>query len=113
MLVDGASGLAARGGAELLDYRHAGVGGEPAAGHNRVKLSYASGDALVMQALAKPEDRAAILQGRMPAVRRCIRWRFRARMRGLGTRWRASYRWQPESTVTEVAPFAVDAASLI
>jgi hypothetical protein len=29
---------------------------------------------------------------------------------GTGTRWRASYRWQPEDTVTEVAPFAVDAA---
>jgi hypothetical protein len=29
---------------------------------------------------------------------------------GTGTRWRASYRWQPEDTVTEVAPFAVNAA---
>ena len=29
---------------------------------------------------------------------------------GTGTRWRASYRWQPEDTVTEVAPFAMDAA---
>jgi hypothetical protein len=25
---------------------------------------------------------------------------------GTGTRWRASYRWQPEDTVTSVAPFA-------
>ena len=30
--------------------------------------------------------------------------------RGTGTRWRASYRWQPEDTVTQVAPFALDAA---
>jgi hypothetical protein len=30
---------------------------------------------------------------------------------GSGTRWRASYRWQPEDTVTQVAPFAVDAAA--
>ena len=29
---------------------------------------------------------------------------------GTGTRWRASYRWQPEDTVTEVAPYAVDTA---
>ena len=28
---------------------------------------------------------------------------------GTGTRWRASYRWQPADTVTEVAPFADDA----
>jgi hypothetical protein len=29
---------------------------------------------------------------------------------GTGTRWRASYRWQPETTVTQIAPYAVDAA---
>jgi hypothetical protein len=28
---------------------------------------------------------------------------------GSRTRWRASYRWQPEATVTQVAPYAVDA----
>jgi hypothetical protein len=28
---------------------------------------------------------------------------------GSGTRWRASYRWQPEDSVTEVAPFAMEA----
>ena len=28
---------------------------------------------------------------------------------GTGTKWRASYRWQPEDTVTAVAPFAADA----
>ena len=29
---------------------------------------------------------------------------------GTGTRWHASYRWQPEDTVTRVAPFTADAA---
>jgi hypothetical protein len=29
---------------------------------------------------------------------------------GSRTRWRASYRWQPENTVTSVAPFADGAA---
>ncbi len=29
---------------------------------------------------------------------------------GTGTRWRASYSWQPDDTVTAVAPFAQDAA---
>ena len=28
---------------------------------------------------------------------------------GTGTRWHASYRWQPEDTVTQVAPFAENA----
>ncbi len=31
-------------------------------------------------------------------------------LEGSGTRWRASYRWQPAETVTQVAPFAVEAA---
>lgn len=30
---------------------------------------------------------------------------------GTGTRWRASYRWQPDDTVTAVAPYAVSAAA--
>jgi hypothetical protein len=29
---------------------------------------------------------------------------------GTGTRWRASYSWQPDNTVTGVAPFAANAA---
>jgi hypothetical protein len=29
---------------------------------------------------------------------------------GSGTRWRATYRWQPESTVTSVASFSQDGA---
>ena len=31
-------------------------------------------------------------------------------LEGTGTRWRASYRWQPEDTATQVAPFALDAS---
>jgi hypothetical protein len=27
---------------------------------------------------------------------------------GTGTRWRASYRWQPDETVTRVAPYALE-----
>jgi hypothetical protein len=30
-------------------------------------------------------------------------------LEGTGTRWRASYRWQPEDTVTAVAPYQLDA----
>ncbi len=38
-----------------------------------------------------------------------MRFRFSGTLDGTGTRWQASYRWQPDDTVTEVAPFAVDA----
>jgi hypothetical protein len=30
---------------------------------------------------------------------------------GTGTKWRASYTWQPDDTVTEVAPFASNAST--
>jgi hypothetical protein len=79
-------------------------------GHNRVKLSYASGDALVMRASGKPEDVATILQGIHARRAQMYALTLSGTADGTGTHWRASYRWQPESTVTEVAPFAVDAA---
>jgi hypothetical protein len=79
-------------------------------GHNRVKLSYASGDALVMQTSAKAEDVGAILQGAHARRAQMYSLALSGTVDGTGTRWRASYRWQPEATVTEVAPFAVDAS---
>ena len=79
-------------------------------GHNRVKLSYASGDALVMQTSLKPEDVGTILLGARARRAQMYSLALSGTMDGIGTRWRASYRWQPESTVTEVAPFAVDAS---
>jgi hypothetical protein len=79
-------------------------------GNNRVKLSYASGDALVMQASAKPEDVGAILQGAHARRAQMYSLTLSGTADGIGTRWRASYRWQPEATVTEVAPFALDAS---
>jgi hypothetical protein len=75
-----------------------------------VKLSYASGDALVMTASGKPEDVSAILQGAHARRAQMYSLALSGTAEGIGTHWRASYRWQPESTVTEVAPFAVDAS---
>ena len=110
MLVDGASGLLRAAGPNYS------TGGMLASvesrlpGRNRVKLSYASGDALVMQTSAKPEDVATILQGVHAHRAQMYSLALSGTMDGTGTRWRATYRWQPESTVTEVAPFAVDAS---
>jgi hypothetical protein len=82
--------------------------------HNRVRLSYASGDALVMQAepanLSGAESVGAILHEAHPRRAQMYSIVLSGAADGLGTRWRASYRWQPEATVTEVAPFALDAA---
>jgi Carboxypeptidase regulatory-like domain len=110
MLVDGASGLLRAAGP---NYSTAGMLASVESrlpGGNRVKLSYASGDALVMQTSARPMDVASILQGAHAHRAQMYSVVLSGTADGIGTRWRASYRWQPESTVTEVAPFAVDAS---
>ena len=110
LLVDGASGLLRAAGP---NYSTAGMLASVEStlpGHNRIKLSYASGDALVMQASTKPTDIAAILQGAHARRAQMYSVVLSGTADGIGTHWRASYRWQPESTVTEVAPFAVDAS---
>jgi len=79
-------------------------------GSNRVKLSYASGDALVMHANNRPEDVAVILRGLGSRRAQMYSIALSGTAETTGTRWRASYRWQPGDTVTRVAPFAVDAS---
>lgn len=110
MLVDRASGLIRAAGP---NYSTAGVLASVESrlpGHSRVKLSYASGDALVMQATGRPEDIATILHGVHTRHAQMYSLTLSGTSEMTGTRWRASYRWQPESTVTQVAPFAVDAS---
>ena len=110
MLVDGASGLLRAAGPNYS------TGGMLASvesrlpGHNRIKLSYASGDALVMQASAKPMDVATILQGAHARHAQMYSVVLSGTAEGIGTHWRASYRWLPESSLSEVSPFAVDAS---
>ncbi len=79
-------------------------------GGNHVRLSYASGDALVMPAASGPADIVTILRGSHARHAQMYSLALSGTMDGTGTRGRASYRWQPEATVTEVAPFAVDAS---
>jgi hypothetical protein len=79
-------------------------------GSNRVKLSYASGDALVMHANSRPEDVAVILSGVSSRRAQMYSIALSGTAEATGTRWRTSYRWQPSDTITRVAPFAVDAS---
>ncbi len=79
-------------------------------GGNHVRLSYASGDALVMPAAPVPMDIVTILHGTVARRAQMYSLALSGAMDRTGTHWRASYRWQPEATVTEVAPYAVDAA---
>jgi hypothetical protein len=110
LLVDNASGLMRTSGPNYSSTGMLASVESVLPGHNRIKLSYASGDALVMQTSAKPEDLSSILQGVHSHRAQMYSIVLSGTADGTGTRWRASYRWQPESTVTEVAPFAIDAS---
>ena len=79
-------------------------------GGNSVRLSYANGGALVMQALSRPVPFAQMLAAAHPRRVQTYAIALSGTLDGTGTRWRASYRWQPEDTVTQVAPFAANAA---
>jgi hypothetical protein len=76
---------------------------------NSVRLSYANGDALVMPALSHPVSFTQVLGAAHPRRVQTYAIALSGTLDGTGTRWRASYRWQPEDTVTAVAPFAANA----
>jgi len=80
-------------------------------GGNHVRLSYANGNALVVPASAQPASLAQFLAAVHPRHAQTYALSLSGTLDGTGTRWRASYRWQPEDTVTAVAPFTVDATS--
>ncbi len=77
---------------------------------NRIRLSYANGDALVMPALSSPATFTQVLATARPRRTQAYSISLSGTLDGTGTRWRASYRWQPDDTVTAAAPFAENAA---
>ena len=79
-------------------------------GDSRVRLSFANGSALVMPASRRPMPMASVLASARPRRAAMYSISLSGILDGTGTRWHASYRWQPEDTVTQVAPFARDAA---
>ncbi len=80
---------------------------------NHVRLSYANGGALVMplssEGAAVPASTVQMIAMAHPRRAQMYALSLSGVIDGTGTRWQASYRWQPEDTVTPVAPFAQDA----
>jgi hypothetical protein len=77
---------------------------------NNVRITYGNGKALVMPALPMPAQMALVLAAAHPRRVQTYSISLAGTLDGTGTRWQATYRWQPEDTVNEVAPFARDAA---
>ncbi len=79
-------------------------------GQNEVRLSFANGDALVMPASRRAQPFNSMMASVHPRRAPMYSISLSGTLDGTGTRWHASYRWQPEDTVTQIAPFAVNAA---
>jgi hypothetical protein len=79
-------------------------------GANYVSLSYANGDAIAMPLSSRKMELSDLLAVAYPRRAQTYSISLSGTLDGTGTRWRASYRWQPEDTVTGVAPFAENAA---
>lgn len=73
---------------------------------NRVRLSYANGDALAMPVAAHPMQLAQVFGIAHPRRVQTYALALSGTLEGTRTHWRASYRWQPDDTVTAVAPFS-------
>ena len=79
-------------------------------GGNQIRVSYANGDALVLAASPQPMGLTQVLASAHPRRAQTYSISLSGTLDGTGTRWRASYRWQPEATVTPVAQFDANAA---
>lgn len=108
MLYDPASGLIRAAGP---GYSSAGVLAtvqRTLPGGSLVRAMYASGDAMVMPALPQSSFSQLLAAAHTRRVQ-AYALSLSGTLDGTGTRWQASYRWQPDDTVTELAPFAVEA----
>ena len=76
----------------------------------RLRLSFANGNTLVMPASRRTQPLSVALASARPRRAPMYSISLSGTLEGTGTRWHASYRWQPEDTVTPVATFASGAA---
>jgi hypothetical protein len=75
---------------------------------NQVRLSYANGSALVMPGSLHAATLSQLVNATRPHRAEAYSISLSGTLEGTGTRWRASYRWQPEDTITEIAPYALE-----
>ena len=110
LLYDPASGLIRAAGPSFSTGGMLATAERRLAGGDQIRISYANGDALVLAASSRAEGLAEVLASAHPRHAQTYSISLSGTLDGTGTRWRASYRWQPEATVTPVAPFAVEGA---
>jgi len=77
---------------------------------SQVRVSFASGNTLVLGPSSQPVGLTSLLNSAHTRRAQAYSISLSGTLDGTGTRWRATYRWQPESAVTNVASFAENAA---
>jgi hypothetical protein len=78
-------------------------------GNNWVRVHYAGGSALAAAAQPQSATLPQLVSGFRPRRVQSYSISLSGTVDGTGTKWQASYRWQPEDTVTAVVPYATDA----
>jgi hypothetical protein len=116
VLVDSNSGLLRAAGPDFSTVGAVASLEHSLPGGNRLRLGFADGDTVVLSTLPAGSPPAAatlrhVLAGLHPRRAQTYTLSLSGTLDGTGTRWQASYRWQPADTVTPVAPFALDAAA--
>jgi hypothetical protein len=109
MLLDTASGLLRAAGPDFSSAGMLASFERRLPGGNQVRLSYANGNALTISAAAESQTAAQWAAAAHPRRAQAYALSLSGTLDGTGTRWRASYRWQPEDTLSAVAAFARDA----
>ena len=82
-------------------------------GTNQLRIAYANGGALIIpvnDSPSQPAGLAEILAAVRPRRVQSYSISLSGTLDGTGTHWSASYRWQPDDTLTRVAPYVKDTA---
>ncbi len=79
------------------------------AGGNLIRVSYANGNALVMPATVHATALSQLFSAAKPRRAQMYAISLSGTIEGTGTRWHASYRWQPADSVTSIAQYSVGA----
>jgi hypothetical protein len=80
-------------------------------GRNFVRVSYTNGNALVMPTISQKVALNELIAGARPHRAQTYSIALSGTLDGTGTRWSASYSWQPDDIVTEIAPFALNSGA--
>jgi hypothetical protein len=116
LLCDSASGLVRAAGPGFSTTGMVATAEHRLPGKSQIRVSYANGNALVLASSTQqagqptqPTALAQLLSSARPRHAQTYSISLSGTLDGSGTRWRATYRWQPEGAVTSVASFSENA----